>query len=174
MFLSQPTTGIAYSGDSREKILVEWSDGEGQKVKQRNTSTTIPIRHSRIPIKPSPINLTKESNQMDNLKEIIKAWTNGKTIQIKPKNGSLWIDKQSYEECVKSGNDVLFCYEWYDYRIKPEEVVRYVLADHFEEALMRDKMTTAYQPMLHKHPLNITGNIKLTFIDNVLTKAEVV
>ena len=111
---------------------------------------------------------------MSNIKEIIKAWVNGKTIQVKSKHSEHWSDKISMDDCIEDQEDVIFNPTFFDYRIKPEEVVRYVIAEHFEEALMRNRVNTAYQPMLHKQPLNATGNIKLTFLDNVLTKAEVV
>lgn len=99
--------------------------------------------------------------------EIIKAYIAGKTIEYRVNNTSDdWIPKNPYH------GDISFYPNDYEYRIKPETVVRYVLAAHFEDAIKEGNFCLV-RPYMHHGNSGNSKVIKLTFQDNVLTKAEV-
>jgi hypothetical protein len=112
---------------------------------------------------------------MNTTKDIIQAWLDGKEIQVKAKLSEHWVNKESYGECIENKADILFSPDFYDYRIKPEEVVKYVTPEHFEFAMRTNERGLLTKPYLHDNPNKFTDHhLKLTFIDNILTKAEVI
>jgi len=102
--------------------------------------------------------------------EIIKAYVEGKTIECREKDrvGCPWTTKNPYK------GDIAFYPNDYEYRIKPEIVIKYVLAAHFEEAVKCGRTMTYEYPCLHQGISGLTPAIKLTFEDKKLTKAEVI
>lgn len=102
--------------------------------------------------------------------EIIKAYIAGKTIEYREKcrEDMPWTAKN---ECK---GDIAFYPKDFEYRIKPDIVVRYVLAAHFEDTIKDKRTICASKPYLHDNIASNSKVIKLTFQDNVLTKAEVI
>jgi len=102
--------------------------------------------------------------------EIIKAYVEGKTIEYRELNcdNKPWTPKNEYK-----GN-IAFYPNDFEYRIKPEIAIKYVLAAHFEEAVRCGRTMTHEYPCLHQSISGLTPAIKLTFEDKKLTKAEVI
>ena len=112
---------------------------------------------------------------MTNLKDILKAWIDGKQIQVKAKQSDCWVDKESYNDTLAYDYEIIFSPTYYDYRIKPEEVVKYVTPEHFEYALRIGVSMLQTKPWMHNNPSELTdSSLKLTFLNNKLTKAEIV
>lgn len=89
--------------------------------------------------------------------EVIKAWADGKPIQFRIKNGAFWI----YEEF--DGSIPRFNAPDREWRVKPEPVETY----HFVE-YMGDGDVEMYSSE------NLKANLRLTFEDKKLVKAEVI
>jgi hypothetical protein len=106
-----------------------------------------------------------------NLIEIIKAYTEGKTIEYRSTDPKVkdneWIPKNPFR------GDISFYPSDFEYRIQPNHEVKYVLAAHFEDALKTNGFCSS-RPYMHVSMCENTKRIKLTFEDNKLTKAEVI
>lgn len=93
-------------------------------------------------------------------KNLLQAWLNGDTIQIKIGTADNWNDLASCDECNQSYN----FHDVSNYRIKPKTKVVYVhtYQDGFHNTRFNDVQSA-------KVP---STNLKLTFEENILVNAE--
>jgi hypothetical protein len=94
-------------------------------------------------------------------KEVIKAWIDGETIQWQLNDGS-WYDAHAFGDCnrVYFNDDVV-------YRIKPVPVVTETLIETYI-GYQGDQSHATYSDT------NVKKNLRLTWEDNKLVKAEVI
>ena len=88
--------------------------------------------------------------------EVIKAWADGKPIQFKRRDCEIWMEDIS--SLTPDFNN-----SFYDWRVKPEPVETY----HFVE-YMGEGDVEMYSSE------NLKANLRLTFEDKKLVKAEVI
>lgn len=102
--------------------------------------------------------------------EVIKAWADGKTIQVLCGNAedSRWIDL-TYSE----GNWCTFSQD-NQYRIKPEEAVRYTIISQKGNAGVAWFETPSTALDYYTSPSPIQGFLKRTTIDGKVVKMEFV
>lgn len=94
-------------------------------------------------------------------KEIAIKWLQGASVQIQL-NGNNWVDLQNVSKAA-----ILYRFDNVsNYRLKPVEEYRYVRCRR-TETLETVFDTVFREPQDH-------NNLKLTFVDSVLTKAEVI
>lgn len=89
--------------------------------------------------------------------EVIKAWADGKPIQVRFKNSTFWIDEEF------DGGVPLFNDSDREWRVKPERVDTYHLVEY-----MGEDDVEMYSSE------NLKANLRLTFEDKKLVKAEVI
>lgn len=105
--------------------------------------------------------------------DTIKAWADGKQIQVRvsPLQGWLdWIPQQKYNG-ISQFDDIPRWIESYEYRVKPETRVLYGKAtDQYVEdgAGFGSCLVTQIAPLQ-----STNDNLKLTFEDSVLINAEI-
>lgn len=90
--------------------------------------------------------------------EVIKAWADGKPIQVRFKNSTFWIDEEF------DGGVPLFNYSDREWRVKPERVETYHTVEYMGEGDVE----------MYSSENNLKSNLRLTFEDKKLVKAEVI
>jgi hypothetical protein len=97
--------------------------------------------------------------------EIIKAYIAGKTIEYRSTDPKVkdneWIPKNPFR------GDISFYPNDFEYRIKPETHVRYI------KVFKNGAYNTQFTDPVHEDAKQPYHNLKLTFENNQLTKAEV-
>lgn len=100
--------------------------------------------------------------------EAIKAWADGKPIQYKPNKESCWIDYDPEYARQRGINRDFYSsnipkFDEYEWRVKPERVDTYHLVEYMGEGDVEMYSSE-----------NLKANLRLTFEDKKLVKAEVI
>lgn len=99
--------------------------------------------------------------------EVIKAWADGKTIQVRALGGD-------WRDFTYDGTNFLEFSKQFEYRIKPEEAVRYTIISQKGNAGVAWFETPSTALDYYTSPSPIQGFLKRTTVDGKVVKMEFV